>query len=243
MKFRPKTKEVPGSGWFDKEAWQEQISYQQNPIRSVAELKKLILEMRDALPKVNAPVLLMHSKDDSYVLPDNVEKIYDGLVNASDKTKLYITGSGHVVTRDAARYQVFESALEFIRRIENPKHPDFIECHLNRNLLFVAVALFLWGFAEGLFFNFQPIYLERLGSNPQQIGLILGAFGMVMAISHIPAGYLADRFGRRPLLFAAWFMCIISTLIMGFARDLALFVAGMLTYGLTTLFRRRRVVT
>ncbi len=104
---------------------------------------------------------------------------------------------------------------------------------MNRNLLFVAVALFLWGFAEGLFFNFQPIYLERLGSNPQQIGLILGAFGMVMAISHIPAGYLADRFGRRPLLFAAWFMCIISTLIMGFARDLALFVAGMLTYGLT----------
>ncbi len=121
MKFRPKTKEVPGSGWFDKEAWQEQISYQQNPIRSVAELKKLILEMRDALPKVNAPVLLMHSKDDSYVLPDNVEKIYDGLVNASDKTKLYITGSGHVVTRDAARYQVFKSALEFIRRIEESK--------------------------------------------------------------------------------------------------------------------------
>jgi esterase/lipase len=46
-----------------------------------------------------------------------MELIYDGLKNASDKTKLYITGSGHVVTRDAARHQVFESALEFIQRV------------------------------------------------------------------------------------------------------------------------------
>ena len=116
MKSRPKTKEA-GSSWFDKDAWKEHVSYSENPIRSVAELKKLILEMRGALPKVNVPVLLIHSKDDPYVLPDNMEKIYDGLVNASDKTKLYITGSGHVVTRDAARHQVFKSALAFIQRV------------------------------------------------------------------------------------------------------------------------------
>ena len=104
---------------------------------------------------------------------------------------------------------------------------------MNRNLLFVAVALFLWGFGEGMFFNFQPIYLEQLGSNPQQIGLILGAFGAAMAVSHIPAGYLADRFGRRPLLFAAWVLGILSTLVMGIARELPLYVVGMLMYGLT----------
>jgi esterase/lipase len=49
-----------------------------------------------------------------------MEMIYADLVNASDKTKVYITGSGHVVTRDAARQQVFESALEFLRRVELP---------------------------------------------------------------------------------------------------------------------------
>jgi len=32
---------------------------------------------------------------------------------------------------------------------------------LNRSLLFVAVALLLWGFGEGMFFNFVPIYLGR----------------------------------------------------------------------------------
>jgi MFS family permease len=104
---------------------------------------------------------------------------------------------------------------------------------LNRNLLFVAVALLTWGFGEGLFFNFQPIYLKSLGSDEQQIGLILGAFGAAMAITHIPAGRLADRIGRRPLLFAAWIVGLASTIMMALARELPVFVAGMLIYGLT----------
>lgn len=121
VKFRPKSRGKPGGGWFDKDAYQEHISYPRNPVRSTAELKKLILEMRAALPMVNVPVLLIHSRDDAYVLPENMERIYDGLVNARDKTKLYITGSGHVVTRDARRAQVFQSVVEFIQRIESSR--------------------------------------------------------------------------------------------------------------------------
>ena len=115
--YMPKSDEEPGAGWFDKEAWKGHISYPENPVRSIGELNKLLGEMRAALPMINVPVLLMHSKDDRYVLPENMEMIYADLKNASDKTKLYITGSGHVVTRDAARRQVFESALEFIQRV------------------------------------------------------------------------------------------------------------------------------
>jgi len=104
---------------------------------------------------------------------------------------------------------------------------------VNRNLLFVAVSLFTWGFGEGMFFNFQPIYLKFLGSDEQQIGLILGAFGAAMAITHIPAGRLADRLGRRPVLFAAWVTGLTSTVIMALARELPMFVIGMLGYGMT----------
>lgn len=104
---------------------------------------------------------------------------------------------------------------------------------MNRNLLFIAIALFTWGMGEGMFFNFQPIYLAQLGSDPQQIGLILSAFGASMAITHIPAGHLADRIGRRPMLLAAWLTGLIAALVMGFARDINFFVAGMLLYGLT----------
>ena len=116
--YMPKSDEEPGASWFDKEAWKEHVSYPQNPVRSIGELNKLLGEMRAVLPKIDVPVLLMHSRDDKYVLPENMEMVYADLVNASDKTKLYVTGSGHVVTRDAARHQVFESALEFLRRVE-----------------------------------------------------------------------------------------------------------------------------
>jgi len=117
--YMPKSEGEPGSGWFDKAAWKEHVSYPQNPVRSISELNKLLGEMRVALPKINVPVLLIHSRDDKYVSPDSMEYIYADLVNASNKTKLYITGSGHVVTRDVARRQVFEAAFEFIQRVES----------------------------------------------------------------------------------------------------------------------------
>jgi MFS transporter, DHA1 family, multidrug resistance protein len=105
---------------------------------------------------------------------------------------------------------------------------------LNRNLFFVAAALFLWGFGEGMFFNFVPIYLDlQFLLSKYEIGLILGVFGFSMAITHIPAGRLADRFGRRPLLIGAWLLGLVSTLVMGSATALPLFLVGLFAYGLT----------
>lgn len=119
LPFTPKSKELPGTGWFDKEAWLDHISYPQNPVLSIGELNKLLGAMRTALPRVDVPVLLIHSRDDKYVLPENTEYIYEALVNAADKTKHFVTGSGHIVTRDAARLEVFQSAVEFIQRVSN----------------------------------------------------------------------------------------------------------------------------
>jgi carboxylesterase len=119
VKYAPKSNEVPGESWIDKEAFASHVSYGKNPISSVAELKALLYEMQKALPEIRSPVMLIHSKDDPYVLPENMEKIYAGLENTPDKTKLYVTGSGHVVTRDAARQQVFDSTLKFIRQVES----------------------------------------------------------------------------------------------------------------------------
>jgi len=105
---------------------------------------------------------------------------------------------------------------------------------LNRNLFFVAIALLLWGFGEGMFFNFVPIYLDtQFRLSESQIGLVLGVFGFSMAVTHIPAGRLADRIGRRPLLLGAWLLGLISTVVMGSALLLPLFLAGLFGYGLT----------
>lgn len=117
-RYAPKGSAAPGSGWFDQAAYRDHVSYSQNPIRSAAELQKLLANMRATLPDAQAPVLLIHSKDDDYVPADNLEKIRAALVNAAKTETLLVSGSGHVVTRDAARRQVFEAALQFIQRVE-----------------------------------------------------------------------------------------------------------------------------
>lgn len=105
---------------------------------------------------------------------------------------------------------------------------------MNRNLLFVALALLLWGFGEGMFFNFVPIYLDKqFLLSKYEIGWVLGAFGFSMAVTHIPAGFLADRIGRRPLLIIAWVLGLVSALVMGSALVLPLFLIGLFGYGLT----------
>jgi carboxylesterase len=115
--FIPKGNLPPGAGWFDQEAWKDHISYPENPVRNIGELNKLLAEMRLALPEVRVPVLLIHSADDGYVLPANAEKVFAAL-GSLNKEKVYVSGSGHVITRDAARQQVFEHALDFIERLE-----------------------------------------------------------------------------------------------------------------------------
>lgn len=85
-----------------------------------------------------------------------------------------------------------------------------------------------------MFFNFVPIYLSRqFLLNEYQIGLVLGVFGAAMAVTHIPAGRLADRLGRKPLLVTAWLMGLVSTVIMGIALSIQIFLIGLFGYGLT----------
>jgi MFS family permease len=69
-----------------------------------------------------------------------------------------------------------------------------------------------------------------MGANPVLIGAIIGAAGIAMTLAHLPAGYLADRLGRRPLMVAAWYLATVATGIMAFANSLTLFVIGMILF-------------
>ncbi len=105
---------------------------------------------------------------------------------------------------------------------------------MSRDLILLGISLMTWGIGEGMFFIFQPLYLQQLGADPVAIGAIFGAAGIAMTIAHIPAGHLADRIGRKPLLMVSWIVGILSTWIMALAPGLALFIVGMLVYNLTT---------
>ena len=104
---------------------------------------------------------------------------------------------------------------------------------MSRDLIVLAITLFTWGIGESMFFIFQPLYLQELGASPLEIGTILGSMGIAMAVAHIPAGYLSDRLGRRPLIWTAWLLGLIAAWIMALGRALPIFITGMLLYNLT----------
>ncbi len=114
--YMPKGNGDPGSTWFDQEAWKQHVAYPQNPVRSVAELSAMLGVMRESLPQVKVPALLIHSRNDDYVLRGSMENIYAALGSA-DKQMLWIEGSGHVMTEDAMRATVFKAAADFILRV------------------------------------------------------------------------------------------------------------------------------
>jgi MFS family permease len=105
---------------------------------------------------------------------------------------------------------------------------------MSRELLLLAVSMATWGVGEGMFYFFQPLYLQKLGASPVEIGAILGGVGVSMSLAHIPAGYLADRIGRKQVLIAGWLIGLSSAWIMALAPTLLVFTIGLLTFSSTT---------
>jgi MFS family permease len=101
---------------------------------------------------------------------------------------------------------------------------------LSRDNRLMALSLFLWGTGEGLFFYIRPLYLKELGADPVAIGSILALAFLANGLTHIPAGYLADRFGRKQILVAGWVLGILSGIVMYLAPSLEWFVVGFVAY-------------
>ncbi len=104
---------------------------------------------------------------------------------------------------------------------------------MSSDLILLGISLMTWGVGEGMFFIFQPLYLQQLGADPVLIGVILGVAGLAMTVPHILAGHLADRIGRKPLLIAAWLLGMVACWTMALAPSLPFFVVGMILYNLT----------
>jgi len=105
---------------------------------------------------------------------------------------------------------------------------------MTRDLILVGLSLFTWGLGETAFLSFQPLYLQQLGADPLRIGAIIGSYGLAASLVHIPAGYLADKIGRRPMMWAAWIIGALTTWGMALATSLPIFVTAMLVYSMTT---------
>lgn len=111
--FKPTVSKGPPD-FHNPEAERERVAYPSYPTRSLAELRDLLSEVRAALPRVSAPVLLVNSRQDTTVGLEHMEKIYE-LLGSEEKRTLLVDDCGHIIPREPARQVVFEAAAKFIR--------------------------------------------------------------------------------------------------------------------------------
>ena len=88
---------------------------------------------------------------------------------------------------------------------------------LNRSNRWLMLAVFLLALGYGMWMNLRPLYLERLGATPEQVGAVLGLVALAGAVLPIPAGLLADRIGPKRIMIAGYCAAGLGAAMAAFA--------------------------
>lgn len=77
------------------------------------------------------------------------------------------------------------------------------------------------------------LYAEHLpgGESHLLIGVALGAYGLTQAILQIPAGWLSDHYGRKPIIYIGLILFAIGSLIAASADNIYWIIAGRIIQG------------
>ena len=120
LRYYPKDED---SDFADPAAAAVHKSYEYIPVRCVKSLLQLTADVRENLPKVKCPLLIIQSHGDKTLTPDNAQYIYDH-AGSEKKELIYLEKSGHVITMDYEKDIVFSKIWEFIshesRILNNP---------------------------------------------------------------------------------------------------------------------------
>jgi MFS family permease len=77
-------------------------------------------------------------------------------------------------------------------------------------LICLAAAFFYLSFY--LILPVMPLYVQALGGTPAQIGLLIGYFAAMAMVLRLPAGWLIDRRGSRPILWIGMAIFLLAPL-------------------------------
>jgi len=77
------------------------------------------------------------------------------------------------------------------------------------------------------------VYSEHLpgGESHLLMGIALGAYGLTQAILQIPAGWLSDRYGRKPIIYGGLLLFALGSFIAASADNIYWVIAGRAIQG------------
>lgn len=96
-------------------------------------------------------------------------------------------------------------------------------------ILVVTTAITMLG--NGIINPILPLYAKSFGVNVFMVGLMVAAYGIARVFMDIPAGKLADRFGRRTMIIGGAILMAASSLGNALATDFWQVVAMRLVQG------------
>ena len=109
-----------------------------------------------------------------------------------------------------------------------------------RSFMFLVASRFFVLGGGAFLLGLQVPYLERaqgIVDNDERAGLIFATTGIVAlctAISTIPAARIADRVGRKPVIYVACLIAGIGMTICGLAPSIPIFIGGAVLMGIGT---------
>ncbi|HMK13814.1 MAG TPA: MFS transporter [Burkholderiales bacterium] len=77
------------------------------------------------------------------------------------------------------------------------------------------------------------LYAEHLpgGASHTLVGIALGAYGLTQAILQIPFGWLSDRIGRKPTIYAGLILFAVGSFVAAWAHDIYMIIFGRVLQG------------
>jgi len=93
-----------------------ELGYRYIPVKAMYSLSQAWKVVRRDLPKVTAPVLLLHSRVDHIVEPVNSQVVRES-ISSTDVIDIELERSYHVATLDYDAELIFSSSVEFIEKV------------------------------------------------------------------------------------------------------------------------------
>jgi len=87
------------------------------PMNTLKELQKLIQEVRDSVDLIYSPVFVIQGRHDHMIDINSANIIYNEVESIEKYIKWY-EDSGHVITHDKEKEQVFEDFYQFIEKLD-----------------------------------------------------------------------------------------------------------------------------
>ncbi|MDT8897316.1 MAG: alpha/beta hydrolase [Thermanaerothrix sp.] len=100
--------------WHNPALAKDHREYPAYPTAGIEQLMGLLAKMRQELPLIRIPVLLIHSRQDRAVSPENAIRIYEHL-ETPEKKLIWLENSGHVITCDTDHPIVFHEIATFLK--------------------------------------------------------------------------------------------------------------------------------